>query len=164
MPEKSVFKAVTQVGLVVKNLDEAVKKYWEVFGIGPWAIFTMDGSSIHDMTIRNERKDSAFRVAFADMGNLQWELIQPLDEKSIYSEFLEKHGEGLHHVAFSTNNGFEETLELLKGKGVDVLTSGRANNGVSFANLDTEATLSCISEIHDVPENMEQAPPETTYP
>jgi len=56
------------------------------------------------------------RVAFAKIGDVEWELIQPLDDKSIYAEFLEKHGEGLHHVAFDVEN-FHETLTFCRAEG-----------------------------------------------
>jgi catechol 2,3-dioxygenase-like lactoylglutathione lyase family enzyme len=149
MGVKKIFKRVLQVGVVVKDLEAAIKNY-ESFGIGPWEVHTRDALTLRDMTVRNERKDFAMRLAFAKIGDFQWELIQPLDEKSIYAEFLEKHGEGLHHVAFDVDN-FDDTLAFCQGKGIGVLQGGTTAFDFSFAYLDTEKTLACITEIYNPP-------------
>ena len=147
MREKPVFTGVLQVGVVVRNLDEAVKKYEDIYGIGPWAINVLDSSNVNGMTVHGKRQDFAIRVGFAFVGNTQWELIEPLDDKSIYSDFLGKHGEGLHHVAFGVENHDEVVSDLGK-KGVEVIQSGRSGDGFTFTYLDTRESLSCLAEIY----------------
>jgi methylmalonyl-CoA/ethylmalonyl-CoA epimerase len=165
MSEKPVFKGVSHVSVVVKNLDEAMKKYWEGYGIGPWDIYTFDPSNVSDMTVRNQRVDHAMRLAMADVGGFQWELIEPLDEKSVYGEFLKEHGEGLHHVAFAVDD-YDEALAFFQARGIGVLQGGRPRpgHGVPYVYIDSQDTLSCIAEICDVPEGYESPPPEATYP
>jgi hypothetical protein len=48
VPGKSVFKNILQVGIVVRDLDDAVRKYEETWGIGPWRIFTYDKSNMRE--------------------------------------------------------------------------------------------------------------------
>ncbi|UCD85657.1 MAG: VOC family protein [Deltaproteobacteria bacterium] len=163
MPEKPVFTGVMQVGLVVKDLNEAMKRYWEIYGIGPWMIYTYGPDKVKDMTVRNKRVEFVMKVAFAFIGNIQWELIQPLDDNSIYAEYLKKHGEGLHHVACAVGN-HNETVAYLQDKGIGVLQSGTTTEGSTFTYLDTQETMSCITEIFDVSEGGSFPPPEGTYP
>lgn len=148
MEVKPVFKKVLQVGVVVSDLDRAMRQYEEL-GIGPWQAFTLDPSNMRELKVRNQRVDFSMRVAFARIGDFQWELIQPLDERSIYSEFLREKGEGLHHVAFHVDD-FGQAVEFLRENGVEVLQSGEAP-GLGFAYLDTKEKLSFIAEIYDVP-------------
>jgi len=164
MAEKPIFKGVLQVAVVVKNLDEAMKKYWEEYGIGPWCINTFDPSTVSNMIIHNQRVDYAMRLATTDIGGVQWELIEPLDGKSIYAEFLKEHGEGLHHVAFAVDN-YDEAMAFFQGKGIGVLQGGTWH-GLTYTYLESEDTLSFIAEIFDMPEEFESLTPEAeaTYP
>lgn len=163
MSDKPVFKEILQVALVVKNIDETVRKYWEIYGIGPWQIYTMVPADMRETTVRGKETEFGMKAAFTTVGNVQLELIEPLDDNSIYSEFLEKHGEGLHHIACAVDN-FDETLSRLKNQGVRVLQGGITKENLGFAYLDTQDTLSCIAEIYDFPENFELPPPDATYP
>lgn len=144
MERKSIFTKVLQVGLVVRNLDEAVKKY-EQCGIGPWEIVEYGPFNLDNLTVRGQRVDFSMRAAFSKIGDVGWELLEPLDDKSNYAEFLRDHGEGLHHIAFQVND-FKETITLFETKGVGALQSGQG-----FAYLDTANLLSCIAEIYDKP-------------
>jgi methylmalonyl-CoA epimerase len=163
MSEKPVFKEVLQVCMVVKNLDEALKRYWEVCAIGPWEIYTLDSSDMQDVTIRGHKAEFSMKVALTNVGNMQLELIEPLDDKSIYSEFLEKHGEGLHHIACAVDD-YDDTISRLKDKGIGILQGGITKEGLGFAYLDTQEALSCITEIYKFPENLKQPIPDASYP
>ncbi len=162
MPEKPIFNQVLQMGMVVKNLDQAPKKYWEDYGIGPWGIYTFDKSTVSNMTIRDQRVDYAMRLAVTQIGGLQWELIEPLDEKSIYAEFLKEHGEGLHHVAFAVNN-YDKAMAFFSEKGMGILQGGTWQ-GLKFTYIETEDSMSCIAEIYDTPKGWKSPPPDATYP
>ncbi len=161
MAKKPIFNGVLQVSVVVKDLDESMKKYWDEYGIGPWTIYAFNPSTVSDMTIRGKREDHAMRVALTDIGGFQWELIEPLDDKSVYAEFLKEHGEGLHHVAFGVD--YDEAMAFFKGKGVGVLQGGMWH-GLEYAYLETEDTLSVIAEIYKAPEGFEWPAPDATYP
>jgi methylmalonyl-CoA/ethylmalonyl-CoA epimerase len=160
--EKPIFKRVLQIAVVVKNLDEAMERYWEEYGIGPWDIYTFDPSTVSDMTIRNQRVDYAMRLALTDIGGIQWELIEPLDEKSIYAEFLKEHGEGLHHVALAVDN-YDEAMAFFQSKGIGVLQGGTWH-GLTYTYLESESTLSFSAEIYDRPGDWESPTSEATYP
>ena len=163
MSTEAVFKEVLQVGLVVKDVDAAVRKYWEVCGIGPWEIHTMDNRNMHDTMLHGKKKEFSMKVAFANVGDMQLELIEPLNDENIYAEFLREHGEGLHHIACAVDN-FDETKTALKGKGVGVLQEGVTREGMGFAYLDTQDAMSCITEIYKFPDKMDTPKPEETYP
>lgn len=151
MSKEAVFKEVLQVGLVVKDIDEAVRKYSEVCGIGPWEIHIMDNRNMRDTKLHGKKVEFSMKVALTKVGNMQLELIEPLNDENIYSEFLREHGEGLHHIACAVDD-FDETTTVLKGRGVGVLQEGVTREGMGFAYLDTQDAMSCITEIYKFPD------------
>ena len=161
MAKQPVFKGVTHICVVVRNLEEAMKLYWETYGIGPWKIYVFDSSTVSNMVIRDAPMDHAFRLAETTIGDFRWELIEPLDDRCVYAEFLKEHGEGLHHVGFATDN-YNEALGFVREKGIGVLQGGTWY-GHTYAYLDSEGTLSFMAEISGPPD-FEPPIPEATYP
>jgi hypothetical protein len=86
--------------------------------------------------------------AETQVGDIVFELLQPLDGPSIYQEWLEQRGEGLHHVAVMLHNFGESTQ--LKQKfaaiGATVLMGGHIGETIEFYYLDTEPSLKIILE------------------
>ena len=78
------------------------------------------------------------------VGQVMWELIEPLDEEGIYARFLAEKGEGVHHVAVATPN-FDETVERAEHKGGLMLSC--EHSGVDIAYLDTLHDLGVILEV-----------------
>ena len=82
------------------------------------------------------------------MGDLIFELVQPIDGPSIYKDWLDQHGEGLHHVAVMLHD-FEESTALKERfaeAGMPVLMSGRFGETIEFFYVDTEPSLKIILE------------------
>ncbi len=92
--------AAMQVAMVVRDMEAAMKRHWDVFKIGPWDIYTFDPSKVQDYTYRGKPATHSCLIAVTWMGDTQLELMQPLTGYSIYDEHLERRGEGLHHVKF----------------------------------------------------------------
>jgi len=162
MPAKPIFTKVLQVGIVVRDLEKSLKTYTEVFGIGPWELYTMDKNTLRDTRLYCKPAEFSMKVAFHDIGGVQLELIEPLDE-SIYTEFLRDHGEGIHHIAVASGD-YSETIAQMKNHGIEPIMDGKATSGMGFAYLGTEKALGCITEIYDFPAKMEVLEPEGTYP
>jgi Glyoxalase/Bleomycin resistance protein/Dioxygenase superfamily len=162
MTEKPLFKKIMQVGLVVRDVDASVRKQWDEFGIGPWAIYTFDPSKVKNLTVRGKPVEHAMRVAIAMIGDLMWELIQPLDEKSIYAEFLKEHGEGIHHVLFDVDDFSGAEAHFRRG-GHELCQGGQMGK-TRYAYFDTRETLHTIAEIVTFSQDEAPPPPEATYP
>jgi methylmalonyl-CoA/ethylmalonyl-CoA epimerase len=89
---------IKQVAIVVRDLDEAVARWSEVLGIGPWTAYRLEPPRLRDTRYRGEEVDFALRHALAWQGEVQFELVQPLVGPSIFADHLDAHGEGMHHV------------------------------------------------------------------
>jgi len=89
---------IRQCALVVVDLDEAVRRWSERLGIGPWTGYRLEPPRLKETIYRGEEMEFSLRHALAWQGELQFELVQPLAGPSIFADHLDKHGEGLHHV------------------------------------------------------------------
>ena len=163
MTTNAIFKKVLQIGFVVRDLEESVRKYWEVCGIGPWAFYTMDQSNMLNTKVNGKDAIFSMKVALTDLAGLQIELIQPIDDQNIYAEFLNEHGEGIHHIACAVDD-FDETIAILKKKGVHILQEGLTTAGLGFAYLDMRNEMASITEIYKIPPGVTYPPPEKMYP
>jgi len=94
----SLFPETGQVCIVTRDLDTLVRTYADKLGIGPWWVNQYEPPNLSNRTFRGQPGNYTMRIALAWTGALNWEIIQPLEGPSIYHEFLEEHGEGIHHV------------------------------------------------------------------
>jgi len=154
---------INQVAMVVRDLDAAVRDYWDRLKIGPWAIMTFEPPHVRDMTYKGARQDYRMRIAFAMCGDLQLELIQSLDGPNIYEDFLAEHGEGMHHVGvFVPDIGV--AIADMEARGYTMTQSGRTgiHGDGGFAYFDTDGPLATTLELIQLPS--ERKPPEAFYP
>ncbi|MFC1961663.1 VOC family protein [Chloroflexota bacterium] len=134
-----------QVGVVVKDLDKAVAYYSSNFGMGPWRFIEVDNP---EAQVRNQTCRWKFRIAFTNLGPVEFELIQNLEGRSIHSEFLEKGREGLHHLGFfCTEEEKDRIIEELDEKEIKVIQDGKiAFHGGSYAYVDSDQIGGVIFE------------------
>ncbi len=156
-----LFTETLQIGIVVRDLDAAMRTYVYEYGIGPWEIFEMNPGTVQDMTKDDQPAPHAMRVALTMVGGTQWELIQPLDENNIYAEFLAAHGEGLHHVGVGVRD-YGQAMKALRAKGCTALQGG-VLKGVAYTYPSTERDLGFITEIFDFPADFKLVP-DAVYP
>ena len=153
-----VFTETLQIALVVRDLERSMRTYVEEYGIGPWEIYEFNPANVSEL----HPPGCSWRLAVTMVGGVQWELIQPLDDRSIYAEFLAAKGEGVHHVAVG-GKAYHEELDAMRAKGRTVLQGGHYN-GVTFAYLSTNEDLGVITEIFDWPKDLPAQEPDSVYP
>jgi hypothetical protein len=156
-----VFTETIQLAIVVRDLDAAMRTYVHDYGIGPWEIFGFDPENVADMRENGEPVERSWRLALARVGQVQWELIEPLDDQSVYARFFAEHGGGLHHVGVAVPD-FDETLAAQAERGNGVLLGGEYK-GIRFAYLDTVRDLGLVTEIFSGAPGADQQP-DATYP
>jgi methylmalonyl-CoA/ethylmalonyl-CoA epimerase len=147
-----IFSGTLQVSVVVPDLDEAMRTYVEDYGIGPWHIYDFNPGNVQGMHEAGRPVERSWRLALAQVGDVQWELVQPLDDDSVYARFLAEHGPGVHHG----------TLAELGERGHEVLLGG-TYNGVTFSYLSTDRDLGVVTEIFDGAPGRDQEP-DAVYP
>ncbi len=132
---------VSQVGVVVEDLDRVASFLESSFGIGPFRVEEPEAPNVWD---RGQEKHIKARLGFAMMGQVELELIQILEGDSVHLEFLRQHGEGIHHLGFRVED-FEAKLQQARDMGLEVLQTGPV--GRFYAYLDTRRHGGLIFEL-----------------
>ena len=142
---KTVLPPIGQVGIVVKDAEKTAEYYSSTFGIGPFTIQDLD---MRGVMLRGKPTTGNVRIAMAQMGPIQIELIQVLEGAEFYAEFLHTKGEGLHHLGVFIDDldTYDGLLAELANQGIKPLLSRRGRT-VSFAYLDTQAVGGVILEL-----------------
>jgi catechol 2,3-dioxygenase-like lactoylglutathione lyase family enzyme len=134
MKMNNAFSKPHHICIVVKNIEKT-KKYYESIGIGPW----VDYPPLVEYTKLNVIDEKGFfdtRFVYTHIGNLQLQLAQPGEGKTIYKDFLETKGEGVFHIGFEVDD-IDTTEKQLTDNEIKVLASGRRDDGSGFSYLDT---------------------------
>lgn len=136
-----VLPPVHHVCIVVKDIEKTAEYYYSTFGIGPFPIreVNMDGGML-----RGKPTTSKIKLALAASGPVQIELIQPLEDDNVYTEFINSKGEGLHHLAFVVDD-LEGVVTELSKQGIKPIFNRKAPE-YSFAYLDTDKIGGVIFE------------------
>ena len=129
-----MIKKVNHMAIAVNNLDEALELYDKLFGLKP--------EKVEIMT------DQRVKAAILPVGEgSEIELIQPIDSDSGVAKFLEKRGEGIHHIAIEVDD-IDQELKTLAEKGV-ALIDKQARMGLAgrVAFLHPKATRGVLIEL-----------------
>lgn len=155
---------IAQVGFVVRDLDRTVECYWKQYGIGPWHFYTYRKPLVKQMTYHGKPADYAMRIALAWIGPLRIELIENAGGDSVYADFVQEHGYGIHHFGVLVDD-IDAALAQARAAGLEMTMDGagfgRDGDG-HYAYLDTEKDLGTTLELIARPKD--RVPPERVYP
>jgi methylmalonyl-CoA/ethylmalonyl-CoA epimerase len=138
---------ITQVAVVVRDLRKTMEAYHRMMGWGPWSVFEHKPPTLHHTEIRGKAVPYTMLGAEVHCNPIDFEILQPLEGPSIYREFLEQNGEGLHHVSVvNPAEDVDKALADFKKNGVEVLMSGRLGEDIRFYYMDTQPVLKMVAE------------------
>ena len=139
---------VVQIGIIVKDVEKTASAYAELFGIPRPAVVPIADDSFAHTIYHGQASKAKGKAAFFDLGPVQMELIEPLGAPSTWEEFLRTKGEGLHHIAFKTQD-MGAAREFLASKGLETIQQGGWDGG-QYAYVDCSKQLGTILELlHD---------------
>jgi methylmalonyl-CoA/ethylmalonyl-CoA epimerase len=125
---------IEHIGIAVKDLQASVKFYEEVLGLECYAV--------------EEVKDQKVKTAFFMLGGTKIELLESTDPEGPIGKFIEKKGEGVHHLAFAVE-GIENALATLKDKGIQLVDQQprKGAEGLDIAFLHPKSTGGVLTEL-----------------
>ena len=138
---------VAQVGFIVRDIETTKKKFAEFLGVPvPPTQPCGDYAVTKTLVDGQPAPEANSKLAFFDMENIQLELIEPNGVKSTWQDFLDQHGEGIHHIAFGIKCT-DEKLVTLEGMGFKCVQRGKyGDGGGEYAYIDATDELKCIIE------------------
>lgn len=135
------FSKPHHICIVVHDIEKT-KKYYENLGIGPWVEYP-PLVEYTKLNVIDEKGFFACRFIYTKIGDLQLQLVQPGEGKTIYREFLEKKGEGVFHIGFEVTD-IDNVDKQLADEGLKILASGRRDDGSGFSYYDTRQQAGVI--------------------
>ncbi len=126
-------KNVNHIGIAVRSIEETAKFYSKL------------GLEIESIEIVESQK---VRVAFIPVGDMRIELLEPTSDQSTITKFIEKKGEGIHHIALSTDN-LSDRLKEIESKGVRLIdtTPRKGAHNTDIAFLHPKSTHGILLEL-----------------
>jgi hypothetical protein len=148
IPKMPVPMTISQICIVVKDIDATMKTYTETCGWGPWSVFEYRAPLLHDTLLRGKPTKFEMIGAETKVNGLGFELIQPVSGESIYQEHLDQFGEGVQHIAFMQHSWEDSAKfkEHWQKKGAEISMYGRIGESIEFYYLDTHPLLKFVLE------------------
>ena len=131
---------IEHLGIAVKSLDEAIPYYENILGMKCYSI--------------EEVADQKVKTAFFKVGQTKLELLEPTSEESPIAKFIEKRGEGIHHLAFAVEDGVANALAEMEGRGVRLIDKAprKGAEGLNIAFIHPKSTHGVLTEFCEKPE------------
>ncbi len=140
---------ITQISLAVKDLDATMEMYHRAFGWAPWQVFDHVPPVHHNTELRGEKVHYALRGAEVYVGNMNFELLQPLEGPNLWSEFMAKRGEGVASIAtmFHEREDGDAVKKAFRERfGIPVIMKADIGDHIEYYYLDTEEKFGCLIE------------------
>ncbi|GAB6279271.1 MAG TPA: methylmalonyl-CoA epimerase [Bacteroidales bacterium] len=125
---------IEHIGIAVRSIEESLSFYEEVLGLKCYGI--------------EEVKDQKVRTAFLRVGQTKIELLESTDPEGTIGKFIEKRGEGIHHIAFAVKE-IECALEEAQSKGIQLIDKlpRLGAEGLQIAFLHPKSTHGVLTEL-----------------
>ena len=125
---------IEHLGIAVKSIEEQMPYYEQVLGVKCYNI--------------EEVADQKVKTAFFKIGQTKIELLEPTSEDSTIAKFIEKRGEGIHHIAFAVSD-VQSALQEMEVKGVQLVDKTPRNGaeGMTIAFLHPKSTQGILTEL-----------------
>ena len=148
IPQPPVPMGISQICVVVKDIEATMKAYTEACGWGPWNVYEYGPPLLHDTQVRGVPVEYSMIGAETTVNGLGFELIQPVSGPSIYQEHLDRYGEGVQHIACMQHSmeDSEKFKQYWADQGSEILMYGRIGESIEFYYLDTQPQLKFVME------------------
>ncbi|HPS95509.1 MAG: methylmalonyl-CoA epimerase [Bacteroidales bacterium] len=130
---------IEHIGIAVKSLETAIPFYEEMLGLKCYSV--------------EEVADQKVKTAFFKIGQTKIELLESTDPEGAIGKFIENKGEGIHHIAFATEDGVQKSLDELAEKGIRLIDKAPRNGaeGLRIGFLHPKSTLGVLTELCENP-------------
>lgn len=148
MPGTVGTNLVAQVGFIVRDVETSKRKWAAFLGVDVPETVPAGDYAITRTTFRGQpAPEAACSMAFFDVGpGLQLELIQPNEAPSTWREFLDAHGEGMHHIAFQVRDSARQVANA-EAVGLKLVQRGLYGDGSGEYNYLDAPELKCVVEL-----------------
>ena len=130
-----------QINIIVKDIEAAAKAWAALLGVEPPQVHVNHLEGGVNYTYRGKPVSCDLKVCNIDMGNFVIELHQPAGGESSFQEYLDRHGNGVHHLGFEVGGDRDKIIQELAAEGYDVNRTLGIYPGSSWTIVDSEDLL-----------------------
>lgn len=130
--EKLILPEPSHIGYVTRDIERTLKNFQNFWGLES---FTKMVPNYFNKKYYGEPEDFKMQFAFSRAGNIVYELIQVLNGKTIYENFIKEHGEGIHHLGYEISD-LSQWIGAYKKVGIEPIMSAE-RVGLKFAYFNT---------------------------
>lgn len=129
-----MLKKIEHIGVAVQNIEKSIPLFRDLLGIPLEKVYESDSIKT--------------KIAFFPLGDSTIELIEAMDPSSPVAKFIQKRGEGIHHICFGVEN-IEKALRHFEAQGIELLNKQprRTENGDLIAFLNPKSTNGILIEL-----------------
>jgi methylmalonyl-CoA/ethylmalonyl-CoA epimerase len=140
---------LAQVGLIVHDVEATARAWSEIFGLPMPQIKITDGWDITHASYKGEPSPARAKLAFFNVGQVDIELIEPIDGPSTWNDQLQAHGDSLHHLAFRLKDVDEMMAKIpfLESHGLEIVQVGDFLPKGRYLYVDAVDKLGAILEL-----------------
>jgi catechol 2,3-dioxygenase-like lactoylglutathione lyase family enzyme len=136
---------ICQVGIIVRDIERTARAYAELFGVQVPPVHLTAPREVAHTVYRGRPTDARAKLAFFDMGAVSLELIEPVGGPSTWREFIDRVGEGVHHIAFQIKDT-DGVVRQLEARGMPAVQQGDYTGG-RYTYVGSEAALAVVLEL-----------------
>ncbi|MBR5471741.1 MAG: VOC family protein [Oscillibacter sp.] len=151
------FTEISQVGIVARDKEKVIANMREVFGAEPDQCTVCKVSPAENNgNYYGEPGDFEADLLFYNFANLQIEYMIPRHGKNIWSDWMDEHGEGIHHVLFNVDS-FDGAVADMKEKGIDLIQDGPSTlkKGLHWGYFDGYDKVGFVFEVKNTKEKLD---------
>lgn len=132
-----MIKKIEHIGIAVASIEKSIPLFRDLLGIPLERVFESD--------------EIKTKIAFFPLGDSTIELIEPMDPESVVGKFIQKRGEGIHHICFGVEN-VEAALREFEAKGIELInkTPKKTQDGRTIAFLNPRSTNGVLIELEEI--------------
>ncbi|MBP1662879.1 MAG: mce [Bacteroidetes bacterium] len=136
---------IEHLGIAVNSIEEALPFYENILGLKCYAV--------------EEVADQKVKTAFLQVGQTKIELLESTDPEGAVGKFIEKRGEGIHHLAFAVE-GLADALKEAEEKGIRLIDANprKGAEGLNIAFLHPKSTIGVLTELCENPNKTSESP------
>jgi len=138
-------REIYQIAFIVRDIEREAKRWADLLGMDVPEIIITDTEDKAHTRFRGAPTPARAKLAFFSFGSISLELIEPVGGPSTWKEVLDKHGEGLHHIAFRVEE-IDKILAFLNKKGFTTIQTGDFETG-RYTYVDTTPVLKTMIEL-----------------
>jgi hypothetical protein len=137
----------THICIVVRDVERTAATYASLFGVGPFLIRQVHTPASRG-SLHGRPQAYTLKFGYAKTSTITIELVETVDGETHYKEFLEKHGEGVHHIGVRAPAPLDDELKRWKEQGIEPLqVNYRDDTRYGWAYMDTQGITGAIIEI-----------------